>query len=59
MDFYDGAQDDPALNEAVQWIESILNDREPVVKPEEALVVTRILEAIYKSSEIGEPVYLD
>ncbi|MNO27155.1 putative oxidoreductase YcjS [compost metagenome] len=59
VDFYDGAQDDPALNEAVHWIESILNDREPVVKPEEALVVTRILEAIYKSSEIGEPVYLD
>ena len=30
----------------------------PVVKPEEALVVTEILEAMYKSSDTGEPVYL-
>ncbi|RCX19595.1 putative dehydrogenase [Fontibacillus phaseoli] len=59
VDFYDGAQDDPALAEASQWIDCILNDKEPVVKPEEALVVTRILEAIYKSSETGQPVYFD
>lgn len=39
------------------WIECILNDSEPVVKAEEALVVTQILEAIYKSSETGEAVY--
>lgn len=57
--FYDGAKDDPAVAEASQWIASILNDTEPVVKPEEALVVTRILEAIYKSSETGEPVYFN
>ncbi|MNO98565.1 putative oxidoreductase YcjS [compost metagenome] len=59
VDFYDGAKDDPALAEATQWIDSIINDKEPVVKPEEALVVTRILEAIYKSSETGEPVYFN
>ncbi|MNZ18728.1 putative oxidoreductase YcjS [compost metagenome] len=59
VDFYDGAKDDPALAEATQWIDSIINDTEPVVKPEEALVVTRILEAIYKSSETGEPVYFN
>ncbi|HBS44207.1 MAG TPA: oxidoreductase, partial [Paenibacillus sp.] len=58
-DFYDGAGDDPALTEATQWIESIINDTEPVVKPEQALVVTRILEAIYKSSETGMPVFFD
>ncbi|MNE48740.1 putative oxidoreductase YcjS [compost metagenome] len=59
VDFYDGAGDDPALAEAVQWIDSIINDTEPVVKPEQALVVTRILEAIYKSSETGMPVFFD
>ncbi|MNC83127.1 hypothetical protein D3C75_1369310 [compost metagenome] len=59
MDFYDGAGDDPAVAEAKQWIESIVNDTEPVVKPEQALVVTRILEAIYKSSETGMPVFFD
>lgn len=59
VDFYEGAQEDPAFVEASQWISSIMNDTEPVVKPEEAYVVTRILEAIYKSSETGEPVYFN
>ncbi|WP_160719262.1 Gfo/Idh/MocA family protein [Bacillus sp. USDA818B3_A] len=40
--------------EAIQWIDAILNDREPLVKPEEAIVVTQILEAIYKSAETGK-----
>lgn len=59
VDFYDGAGEDPALVEATQWIDSIINDTEPVVKPEQALVVTRILEAIYKSSETGMPVFFE
>lgn len=58
VDFYDGEGDDPALKEAESWINAILTDTEPVVKPEEALVVTEILEAIYKSSEEGAPVFL-
>lgn len=44
--------------EARLWIEAVVNDTEPVVKPEEALVVTEILEAIYTSAKTGEPVYL-
>lgn len=59
VDFYEGADNDPELLEAQAWINAILNDTEPVVKPEEALVVTEILEAMYKSSETGEPVYLN
>lgn len=57
VDFYDGTQDSPADLEAKKWIESIIEDKEPVVKPEEALVVTQILEAIYESSKTGKPVY--
>lgn len=59
VDFYDGTDEDPAYLEAKSWIEAIINDTEPVVKPEEALVVTEILEAIYKSSELGEPVFFN
>ena len=59
VDFYDGSGDEPEIVEARAWIDSILYDKEVVVKPEEALVVTEILEAIYKSSETGEPVYLN
>jgi predicted dehydrogenase len=43
--------------EAKQWIESIVNDTEPLVKPKEALVVSEIIEAIYKSAETGKTVY--
>lgn len=57
VDFYDGETESAAELEARMWIESILNDTEPVVKPEEALVVTEILEAIYKSAQTGEAIY--
>lgn len=55
--FYDGAGTDPATLEARSWIDAILNDTEPVVKPEQALVVTEILEAIYESSKTNAPVF--
>lgn len=58
VDFYDGEGDDPELLEAQSWIKAVTNGTEVVVKPEEALVVTEILEAIYKASATGEPVYL-
>jgi len=48
---------DPKIMEARQWIDAIKNDTQPLVKPEEALVVTRILEAIYQSAETGKAVY--
>ncbi len=55
--FYEGSSKSPADMEAHQWIQSILNDTEPVCLPEQALVVTEILEAIYKSAESGAPVF--
>lgn len=58
VDFYDGSQELSAADlEARQWIECILHDTDPLVKPEEALVVTAILEAIYESSRTGKAVY--
>jgi len=57
--FYSGASDKPAEVEARAWINSIINDTEPVVKPRQAYVVSQILEAIYTSSKTGEPVYFD
>ena len=59
VDFYEGKAESAADLEARLWIESIIHDTEPVVKPEEALVVTRILEAIYQSVKTGQAVYLD
>jgi predicted dehydrogenase len=37
--------------ESTAWLDAIVNDTEPYVKPEQALMVTRILEAIYQSAE--------
>ncbi len=59
----EGFDDDITIDgpkaEAKQWIRSILEDREPTVKPEQALVVSQILEAIYESGKTGKPVYFD
>jgi predicted dehydrogenase len=57
VDFFDGKAETPADLEARLWIEAIRNNTQPLVKPEEALVVTEILEAIYKSSKTGNIVY--
>ncbi|MDB5053014.1 MAG: oxidoreductase [Bacilli bacterium] len=57
--FYGGKTESDADREARLWIDSILYDTEAVVKPEEALVVTEILEAIYESARTGEMIYFN
>lgn len=57
--YYDGASESNADLEARLWIDSIINDTEPTVKPEQAYVVTQILEAIYESAKTGMAVYFD
>ncbi len=55
--FYGGKTESAADIEARLWIESILNDTDPVVLPEQACVVSEILEAIYTSAKTGQAVY--
>lgn len=57
--FFDGNEVNDAELEARLWVDCILNDKEPVVKPEEAYVVTQILEAIYESARTGKAVYFN
>ena len=57
--FFDGGAAEPHDIEARMWIDAIKNDTDVVVKPEQAIVVTKILEAIYKSAAEGKPVYFD
>lgn len=52
--YFAGKSQAPADLECEQWLKAILNDTEPLVKPEQALRVTEILEAIYRSAETGE-----
>ncbi len=56
--FYDGVKMNPSELEARLWIDAILNDTDVNTKPEQAIVVTQILEAIYESAKTGKPVFL-
>ncbi len=57
--YFKGSASAPGTLEAEQWLNAILNDTEPCVKPEQAFVVTQILEAIYRSSESGKEIVFD
>ncbi len=57
--YFDSAGVDLALEEAKSWINAVRNDTDPVVLPEQALVVSEILEAIYESAKTGQPFLFD
>jgi predicted dehydrogenase len=57
--FYDGETDSAPDLEMRLWIQAIENDTDPVVTPEQACVVSEILEAIYESAKTGKAVYFD
>lgn len=57
--FYDGETPDSSDMENYNFYDAIINGADLRVKPEQALVVTRILEAIYESAKTGKPVYLN
>lgn len=59
VDFFEGSSGKPEDIEARQWIDAVLNDTEPTVKPEQAIVVTRILEAIYESAKTGREIVFE
>ena len=57
--FYEAPTEDFCVTEARSWINSIVNDTDPVVMPYQAMVVSQILEAIYTSSKTGKTVYFE
>ncbi len=55
--FYDGKNESAADVEARMWIAHVLDDKKPLLtKPEQAIVVTQLLEAIYESAKTGKTV---
>jgi predicted dehydrogenase len=59
VDFYDGKKESPQDTEIRMWIDAVINDKTPVVTPEQACVVSEILEALYESAKTGKAVYFD
>jgi len=57
--FYSGGAENESEKEARLWTEAVLEDKDPVVLPEQALVVSEILEAIYESAKTGKTVYFE
>ena len=59
VDFYGGNELKPEVLEQLAFINAVQGKGELVVLPEQAYMVTRILEAIYQSAETGKPVYFE
>ena len=57
--YYSGANADPGVAEANAWIAYVRGEGELITKPEQAYVVTQILEAIYESGKTGRPILFD
>lgn len=56
VDYFEGVNEAPGVVEAKQWIDAIINDTEPCVRPEEAFKITQILEAVYRASETNSTI---
>lgn len=57
--FYDGESASPEVVEQKVFYSAIRNGTPLTVLPEQAAMVTRILEAIYESAKTGQPVYFN
>lgn len=54
--FFSGESDKEEILECKQWLEAIIEDKEPLVKPAQAFVVTKILDSIYRAAEEGREI---
>jgi predicted dehydrogenase len=57
--FYEGASETPEVLEQRTFINAVLGKGKLTVLPEQAIIVTRILDAIYESAKTGKPVYFN
>jgi predicted dehydrogenase len=57
IDFFEGSgQTAEGIAECTYWLKALQNNTSPLVKPEEAFMVTKVLDAIYKSAKTRETV---
>ena len=47
----------PAQREMSCWLDCLINHTQPIIRPEQTLVVSRIIQAIYESQKMNQPVY--
>jgi predicted dehydrogenase len=51
-------EDDPSIPQALNFVNSCLGHEELVVKPQQAMQTSQIIDAIYRSSETGTSIKL-
>ena len=54
--YFAGVHLPPGIAEAKQWLTAICEDKEALVKPEQAFIVTKILDAVYQSAKTGKEI---
>ena len=57
--FYSGGSENAEDREARLWIDAVINNTDPFVLPEQACVVSQILEGIYISAKSDKPYYFN
>lgn len=57
--YFAGGADVEGVIDNRQWLEAVQNQTEPLVKPEQALMVTKVLDAIYQSAREHREIKFD
>lgn len=57
IDFESKVEFTPSVLEQISFLDAVEGKGELLVKPEQALIITQILEGIYKSEQLGQPVF--
>ena len=55
--YFEGSSGDPGTDEAKCWLNAVISGKPPLIDPQQAFVVTQILDGIYKSAETGKEVF--
>ncbi len=58
-DLFHGQNLSPEEYEAKQWIRAVVKNEKPLTSPEQACVVSRVIEAMYESARTGKTIYFD
>ena len=48
--YFGGGGGEEGTTDCRQWLEAVQNGTQPLVRPEEALAVTKVVDAIYRSA---------
>ena len=59
VDFFSGGSNEPADIECKVWLDAVDGTGELVVKPEEAFMVSKILDAVYESAKSGKQIVFE